>query len=163
MHKHIWWKCREIEVFQQILTLIWLHGRYPAPPKQANWPGGSLMIVYAAVLLEVSFRDLLQKFNICIIVGLKPYRKNQWFSLRDGPIGISHEPERLEYVATGPNMLLCLRVGSENTKRAESERGISPFTLSMPTHGCPISHELIWYLEWLPHQPSEPHTDMDPY
>ena len=138
-------------------------GRSTTPPEQANWPGGSLLIVYAAVLLEVSFRDLLQKFNICIIVGLKPYRKNQSFSLRDGPIGISHEPERLEYVTTGPNMLLCQRVGSENTKRAESERGISPFTLSMPTHGCPISHELIWYLEWLPHQPSEPHTDMDPY
>ena len=70
--------------------------------------------------------------------------------LSHGPIGISKEPERLEYVSRGPNRLLCLLVGSENTKWAESERVISPFTLSMPTYGYPMSHELILNLEWYP-------------
>ena len=70
--------------------------------------------------------------------------------LSHGPIGISQEAERLEYVAIGPNRLLCQRVDSENTKRADSERESSPCTLIMATHGCPTSHEPIWHLEWHP-------------
>ena len=90
------------------------------------------------------------QFVLMHFYGFLRHRKKVWILLSHGPIGISKEPERLGYVATGPDRLLCLVVGSENTRWAESERGISPFTLSMPTHGYPINHELIWHLEWYP-------------
>ena len=149
IYVHFWLKIR---VFSQILTSICLHGRYPESPKQANWPCGPIG-QYPKRICHLVWSSPLSLTLIlwsCTFRAFYCIEKMARILLSHGPIGISKEPERLEYVSRGPNRLLCLLVGSENTKWAESERVISPFTLSMPTHGYPISHELILHLEWYP-------------